>query len=294
MIMQPQIQQRLIPGLDPDRLIESTKAEQRTVASVCLCSGGHDSVVLAHRCQEHYDSLAFIDTGTALPGVRTFVEEFAAWLDKPLLVLEAGDAYRRLVLGTHKLNPPPDWRPYGFPGPAGHNLAYDLLKECQLRRLRAQLQADHLRQRVLMLSGIRRSESKRRKARPAMSRHGAIVFVSPLIDWDNGQMRAYRDQHRLPESDVSALLHRSGECNCGAFAPHGEREMLRSLWPSWFEQTIASLEREAESAGIRSCVWGRATEAVLDVGDEAKRPLCSSCQLQLDESATNELKKETA
>jgi hypothetical protein len=101
------------------------------------------------------------------------------------------------------------------------------------------------------------------------------VFVNPLIDWTDAQMRAYRVEHALPESDVAALIHRSGECNCGAFAAPGEREMLRSLWPDWFERTIASLEREAEAAGIPACRWG---ERPADVSAGDAGPMCSSCE----------------
>ena len=50
----------------------------------------HDSTVLAHRCREHYQALAWIDTGTAVPGVAEFVVEYADWLGKPLRVLDAG------------------------------------------------------------------------------------------------------------------------------------------------------------------------------------------------------------
>ena len=274
-------QLRLIAGEHSDRLIERAVAENRPVARVALFSGGNDSTVLAHRCREHYDALAFIDTGTALPGVRSFVESYAAWIGKPLIVLESGDAYRRLVLGLHKENPPPGWRPYGFPGPAGHNRTYNELKERQLRRLRAQLQDGHRRgARVLMLTGVRRGESQRRSKRQPITSHGAIRFVNPLIDWIDADMRGYRAEHDLPQSDVAALIHRSGECNCGSFAAPGEREMLQSLWPDWFEATIASLEREAEAAGIRSCRWG--SERPEAYSDEDAGPLCSDCQLRMD------------
>ncbi len=271
----------LLPAVDPDDLIARIKSEQRPVATVCLFSGGNDSMVLAHRCAEHYHQLAFIDTGTALPGVRAFVEDAAAAMGKPLIILDSGDAYRRLVLGLHKKNPLPGWRPYGFPGPAGHNRAYNEIKERQLRALRAQLQQGHRRgARVLMLSGIRRGESQRRRSRPEVSFHGSIVFGNPLIDWTDAQMRDYRTEHGLPQSDVAALIHKSGECCCGAFSAPGEREMLASLWPEWFERTIGSLEREAESRGIRSCRWGERTEGPSSREDAG--PLCSDCQLRLD------------
>jgi 3'-phosphoadenosine 5'-phosphosulfate sulfotransferase (PAPS reductase)/FAD synthetase len=59
---------RLFPGIDPDELIVGAKRDHKPVGTVCLFSGGNDSSVLAHRCHEHYSALAFIDTGTALPG----------------------------------------------------------------------------------------------------------------------------------------------------------------------------------------------------------------------------------
>ena len=79
---------------DPDEVVARARAEHKPVATWCLFSGGNDSTVLAHRCREHYDGLAFIDTGTAVPGVAEFVTEFAEWIGKPLRVLHAGDAFR--------------------------------------------------------------------------------------------------------------------------------------------------------------------------------------------------------
>jgi hypothetical protein len=91
-------------------------------------------------------------------------------------------------------------------------------------------------------------------------------------------MHAYRIKHQLPQSDVAALMHRSGECNCGAFAYPGEREDLRTFYPEWFEKNIATLEREAEALGIPACRWG-AGGALPNEGESAG-PLCSDCQLR--------------
>jgi 3'-phosphoadenosine 5'-phosphosulfate sulfotransferase (PAPS reductase)/FAD synthetase len=218
----------VFPAVDPDDLISQAKAEHRPVATVCLFSGGNDSAVLAHRCRDHYDRLVFIDTGTAVPGVREFVESFAQWIGKSLWIYESGDAYRRMVLNSE----------FGFPGPGQHGRAYTRLKERQIEALLRDLKAGHPRSaRVLALTGVRRAESTRRSKRQPITRRGGLVFANPLIDWTNQDMRAYRAEHALPESDVAALIHRSGECNCGAFAEPGERKMLRSLWPDWFEAT---------------------------------------------------------
>jgi 3'-phosphoadenosine 5'-phosphosulfate sulfotransferase (PAPS reductase)/FAD synthetase len=81
--------------LEPEAIIASaaSAAEGPIVSRVCLISGGGDSTVTAHRCRAHYDELAFIDTGTALPGVRDFVIGFAASIGKPLRIYESGPAF---------------------------------------------------------------------------------------------------------------------------------------------------------------------------------------------------------
>jgi len=300
---------------DPERVVALARAEHEPVAVWCLFSGGNDSTVLAHRCREHYQGLAWIDTGTAVPGVAEFVAEYAEWIGMPLRVLHAGDAYRQMVMGdlvwwarfiaAHDREPglsieafiARDGRrfgrasggelgqvPHGFPGPGAHGRAYNRLKERQIMALLRESKVGHPRSaRVLFLSGIRRAESRRRSKREAISRlpGKAAVFASPLIDWSNEEMRSYRRDHEIPESPAAALLHRSGECNCGAFASaDGEREMLKALYPEWFAG-IEALEAEARAAGVRWCRWGgydihgnRAGERLR----ERTGMLCESCE----------------
>ncbi len=265
--------------MTPEAIIREAREAYAPIATWCLFSGGGDSAVLAHRCRDEYDGLAFIDTGTALPGVVEFVESFAAMLGKPLRVLEHDhDAFRAMVLGT------PGRPALGFPGPGQHHRAYQRLKERQIDRLLRETKAGHSRMdRVLFLTGVRRAESQRRRTREPITKHRAAVFANPLIDWSNEAMREYRAEHKLPQSDVAALTHRSGECNCGAFAAPGEREMLASLWPEWFERRIASLEREAEALGLPACKWGQRPPKKGDRLDGGN--LCSSCEFRAEAAA---------
>ena len=328
-------EQQARPELDPEEIVALAAADpdcQPVVRRYCLTSGGHDSTVLAHRCRDLYDELAFIDTGTALPGVRDFVVEFAAWIGKPLKILEAGDAYRRLVLGSEEWwaafaerreaidaelrrrgdfvtpaliatefteilraegnRPLAAQAPIGFPGPAGHRFAYVRLKDRQVEQLVREAKAEHggggRAARVMLLTGVRIHESGRRKMTTAAQgfyeRRGNQLWVNPLYDWTNERMRRYRAEHSLPESDVAAMIHRSGECNCGAFAGEGEREELRSIYPDWWHAPggIAELEAEARRRGIAGCVWGQRPpgERPSTVG-----PMCSDCQLRLEVAA---------
>jgi 3'-phosphoadenosine 5'-phosphosulfate sulfotransferase (PAPS reductase)/FAD synthetase len=171
----------------------------------------------------------------------------------------------------------------GFPGPAMHTRAYKCLKEPHILTLLRESKEGHSRRsRVLFLTGIRRAESRRRAKREPINRlgHTSAVFVNPLISWTDLDMLRYRHQHRLPESDAAALMHRSGECNCGAFASAArERAMLKALYPEFFAH-IEALEAEAEAAGLRWCRWGgydREGRRATDRNRQAPGLLCESC-----------------
>ena len=173
--------------------------------------------------------------------------------------------------------------PHGFPGPGAHGRAYSRLKERQIMALLRESKQGHPRRaRVLFLSGIRRAESRRRSKREAISRlpGKASVFASPLIDWTGEDMRRYRSEHGIPESPAAALLHRSGECNCGAMSSADERGMLQALYPDWFAG-IEDLEAEAQAAGVRWCRWGGYDIHGNRAGKITRREagmLCESCE----------------
>ncbi len=284
-------QLRLEPGADPDNLATGAKRRWSPIKTYCLFSGGNDSTVLAHRCHDHYDALCYVDTGTAVeecngPSVLAHVQTVAALLDKPLVVMAAGDAYRMMVLGGKTLKrgaragtTEPG---YGFPGPGQHGKAYSRLKERQLEALVRDTKRGHRRSAsVLLLSGVRRAESQRRATRMPLTERGSQKFVNPLIDWSNKAVARYRTAHQLPQSDVSALLHRSGECNCGAYASaQDERAMLSSLFPQTWGR-IAQLEADAQARGIRWCRWGGydlAGNRATDISTERAGLLCQNCQ----------------
>lgn len=277
------------PRLFDNRTPESVIAEAHTrhgpyVHRVCLFSGGNDSLAVAHRCRDFYDTLVWVDTGTAVPGVAEFVVQAARWLGKPLKVFHAPEGeYRRIVLGGADPKTGKEKEPLGFPGPMQHTRCYVNLKERAIEAMLRELKEGHERDaRVLALTGIRRSESQRRKSRADITKRGSLVFCNPIIDWTALDLTRYRVEHNFIESDVAALLHRSGECNCGAYASPGEREMLKSLWPDWFEELIGSIEREAEARGLECARWGTGRD-LLDAraAERGEEQLCTDCQLRL-------------
>ena len=250
-------------------ILYSAIDEHQPKCIFALFSGGGDSSVLLHAVQgwlgSELTAAVHIDTGTALPGVREHAEAICEGLDVELLVYEAGDAYERMV------------RKHGVPGPGAHMYAYTLLKERQIDRLvreHKQKRSD----RIMLLAGARASESQRRMGKAkACDRDGAQVWVNPLLRWSNEEMRAYRELHEIPQSDASALVHRSGECNCGAFASKGEREMLQALYPDWFARVIEPRESEAADLGL-PCRWGARRPG----RDRANRLCQCAAQLELE------------
>lgn len=296
------------------RIVLETTAEHQPIKIFAGFSGGGDSSVLAHWSRHLIDGLFHIDTGTSVPGVRTHCERVAQEvIEQELVVYSAGTAYQDMVIGTDEF-----WevyeasryasrgttlkdfvdaqrlrdgkgvapqQPHGFPGPGGHGLAYTRLKERCFEALRRDVKTrlnSHRNARVMMLTGVRRAESTRRSAREHCTRRGSLVFVNPLINWTEDDMSEYKARYELPQSDVSALIHMSGECTCGAFADDGEREMLKSLWPEWWEDGHGALEREAEARGIRACVWGRRPPKgeSHDLEKYEIGPFCNGCEFR--------------
>ena len=180
--------------------------------------------------------------------------------------------------------------PLGFPGPGGHGFPYVRLKERQIQRLVRETRRRHglgvgRPGRVALLTGIRAAESSRRKLNAAKwgywQRKDNRLMVNPIVDWTGDRLRAYRRAHDLPVSDVTALLHRSGECNCGAFANADERAEVRSLYPDWWAEQIEPLEAEARELGVWPDSWGHGRRDVARavVGD-GQLELCADCDLR--------------
>jgi 3'-phosphoadenosine 5'-phosphosulfate sulfotransferase (PAPS reductase)/FAD synthetase len=162
---------------------------------------------------------------------------------------------------------------YGFPGPGAHSLPYRWLKELQVDRLVSDYKKKW-NDRIMLITGVRLAESNRRMGNVVeVKRDGCQLWVSPILDWTKDDLREYRRAHNVPESEVAALLHMSGECLCGAFAHKDEIKDLHAFYPETAHR-IHKLEREVEAAGQARCVWGtgkvrKSKGGILCVGCEA-------------------------
>jgi 3'-phosphoadenosine 5'-phosphosulfate sulfotransferase (PAPS reductase)/FAD synthetase len=243
----------------------------RKLAAECiLYSGGDDSTVLAHLFRHRADHAVHINTGIGIEETREFVRTTCRLWGLPLIE-ESGESYRDLVLA------------HGFPGPAHHWKMYQRLKERGLRKVRRQLVKNPRRERVLFIAGRRRDESSRRNAVPFHEREGSTVWVSPLAEWTKADLNAYRRVHPdVPRNPVSANLHMSGECLCGAFAKPDELDQIGFFYPNVAAE-IRALEGAVRAAGHPEarCQWGWGADLKVKRAEAAARlgPLCHQCTL---------------
>lgn len=233
-----------------------------------LFSGGHDSLCSTHLAMTTgvADTVVHINTGVGIEQTRSFVRDTCAAHGWPLIEMHPdGKTYRDLVAEK------------GMPGgPKAHNTMYYWLKQRQIRRL-VREHKQHRGDRVRLVTGIRVQESERRLASVMAApehRIGAQLWTNPILDWSKADCNAYMAQHGLARNVVVDLLHRSGECLCGALAHHSEmRELER-----WFPDAAAELhtyEQLARDHGHLEDVWaGRLTVS----RTQMRLPLCHSCE----------------
>lgn len=269
---------RLIPGREPGAIIEDAFADESPSKAFVLFSGGKDSsVTLDYVWRNHPESLTgalHINTGIGLRSTRDFAKAFCDERGIPFHEAHAPVAYEDLILRGWRSED--GTRQVGFPGPAAHLFMYSWLKERALDAF-VNLQKDHRLDRVALITGVRAEESVRRMGTTVnVRRDGAKVWIAPLIDWSDFDMRAHRTMYSVPMSPASSTIHISAECLCGAFGDPRELDLIETFHDDPALGRIRALEKKTESLGIARCRWAVA------LPDDPKPldppgPLCVGC-----------------
>lgn len=254
--MQSDIQDKIQTALARiSAAIERTKP----IAVFGLFSGGHDSVTATTVASLHpkFTSAVHINTGIGVARTRQYVRETCALKGWTLAEYEAAknvngkgkpdpQIYRELVM---KL---------GFPGPHGHGMMYARLKERCLRMLQREWKAIGNKKRprrVMYISGCRSEESMRRMANTKeVQIDGQRIWCAPIHDWSKEDCHALMEHCSVPRNPVVDLIHKSGECLCGAFAQKGELEELKlhpETRPAYDE--LVAIQADVIAAGLP---WG--------------------------------------
>ncbi len=216
-----------------------------TVARLCLFSGGSDSIVCLDVTSKIVDKVVHVNTGIGIEDTRIFVRNTCK--DYGLDLIEEfpppENSYENLVMK------------FGFPGPSQHYLMYNRLKQRALRQVRARYVKRRKIDIVQFYTGVRYSESSRRKrTTDDIMKEGSTVWVAPIAHWNNKNMAEYKKKYNLPINEVSQNLHMSGECLCGAFSKPGELDQIRFFYPE-MAKYIEDLEKKVKDAGLQHCKW---------------------------------------
>lgn len=224
-----------------------------------LFSGGHDSFCATYIASltKKFRGAVHINTGIGVEATHQYVRDTSksmGWLLSEYYAESNRDShgeldpqiYDDLVIER------------GFPGPDHHGKMYDRLKDRCLRCLQRDCGATARTKkprRVMYISGCRSDESIRRMANTEeVQVDGQRIWVAPIHDWTKLDTSELIERAGAKRNPVVDLIHKSGECLCGAFAQPGELAEL-SMWPETrpvYERIIA-LQKKVNNAGFP---WG--------------------------------------
>ncbi len=240
------------PDESPEGIIKETIEIHKRKDFYVACSGGKDSICLAHYISTHhpdkFKGLVFIDTGVGISKTREWLKDYAKEMGWKLYIIKPNppDAYTNIVLK------------FGFPGAGYHNIVMRVLKYVTLRTFAF----DPVRKSTTcIISGTRKFESKRRaiNTRP-INKDGLFYFSSPFYTKTDEETYAYLLKHGLKRTPIHDVLGMSGECMCGCYADVNEREIIRQQDPE-LDQYITWLEEQVQVRGTdrakKSPVWGK-------------------------------------
>jgi 3'-phosphoadenosine 5'-phosphosulfate sulfotransferase (PAPS reductase)/FAD synthetase len=286
----PEAAQPDSPGIvrSSDRLCVTRRREPTDIVAEALdrykpvrvfagLSGGNGSVPAVHWAMNNVPGceVMHLNTGIGVERGRQWVRDLCKAQGWPLHEIRAledcGQDYDALV------------RQYGFPGPDGHGLMYQRLKERCVWELMRRVKKGHPRSaKVLFITGIRYADSVVRTGYVGreVNKVRGQVWANPLYWWTDEENRAYRAATGIGPNPVAEELGMSGECGCGAFAHRGELKKWESVDPT-FGIRIRRLEAECLARGM---TWGwegrppkggfNADQGTLDL---PQMPLCTNC-----------------
>lgn len=234
-------------------------------------SGGDDSLTAALVTSQAalFRGCLHLDTGIGVQETQEFVRETCKRQGWPLLIYRAKDCGQDYDALCVK---------YGFPGPGAHFRMYSRLKERPLRQF-VRAHKRHHRDRIILSTGARSKESKRRMGHVQPERRdGCVVWMNPLHDWSKQDCLDYITERHAKHNPVVETLGMSGECLCGSFAHPNELDEITNAYPAVGERLMA-LEDRVKAAGLSACEWGKQPRRTQTVSKRKVSELCQSCEL---------------
>jgi 3'-phosphoadenosine 5'-phosphosulfate sulfotransferase (PAPS reductase)/FAD synthetase len=222
----------------PRQIVLAAIKKYNPIKVLLMFSGGHDSLVSTHISARILNSIGMPfsvyhgDTGTGIRQTQDFVKNVCKEFGWDLVIRKPKKkhGYEETVkmLG-------------GYPGPSMHRICYNRLKERPLREfITHQLKSSpYARENVLLLTGLRKSESKIRMGYQDHTRKvNSQIWCNPCFFYSEDDCKDYMRLFSLPQNSVKKQICISGECLCGCFAKPEEAAEISKLYPEAWDRLI--------------------------------------------------------
>jgi len=258
--------------------IESAVREHCAEGIFGLFSGGHDSLCSSHIASRHPDFQGVIhcNTGIGIPQTTEFVKDTCKQHGWPLYEYHARERNGLPIYDDMCLR-------LGMPGgPMAHQSQYHVLKEEQISKAVREHRVG--KSPVALVTGIRKQESNRRMhsviSTPSRLDKKNRLWVNPILDWSARDVNDYIEDNRLTRNLVVDLLHRSGECLCGALARPDEIKEIDYWFPD-VAARIYALEKACFEKRL-PFLWGSHKVERPPI-EQLELPMCQSCTTRWDD-----------
>lgn len=213
------------------------------------CSGGKDSISLAHWVEANYPEkfkgIFFVNTRIGAKKTWRWLNEYRKDMGWDITVLSnKTDVYRERALK------------FGFPSYGNHSIIMRYLKYIPMYDFAIKLANQS--KNVLMMYGTRKFESARRMGNvPPILSHGRMWSCSPFYTKTNDEVYKYLAEHDLKISPTYEMFGKSGDCFCGSYTSREEMDLLKKYEPELAEYFL-QLERDiAEYGTDRAKKYGK-------------------------------------
>jgi 3'-phosphoadenosine 5'-phosphosulfate sulfotransferase (PAPS reductase)/FAD synthetase len=196
-----------------EQILSETLQRYKPSLIVCSYSGGYDSMVATHKALQwakqhaHSTNILTIAVNTKLhaDGWPEFVTTSAKTIGS-----------RRFEIWQSRRFD--EWVQFVKDGGFGHTKIFHthyfrMLKEAAFRDI-VKRYKKYRNDRIMFVTGMRRSESRERVNTPEHSRVGSYVWCNPLVHWNEEETQTYRIEHDLPENPFYHHGLGSGDCQC--------------------------------------------------------------------------------
>lgn len=225
----------------------------KPIKILLLFSGGHDSLVSTHKCATVLNNMGLNfevyhgDTTIGIPETQQFVIDTCKEYKWKLNIRKPPnkkDHYESIVAA------------HGFPGSTktAHRLMFRRLKERALRHFVTHecKSKPHARENVLLLTGVRKNESKVRMGYvETTTKDNSRIWCNAIFYWTKEDCEQYIADNLISRNPVKDAICISGECLCGCYGSREEFAEIQAVYP----HTAARIKELHEIAKKNGKPW---------------------------------------